>query len=74
MWLVGIRQDGLSVSGNAHLLGLSLGFIANGLEKRKYPIRQLCGQKCLIDVRGWRLMDRLIPHAREAKVAELMQF
>lgn len=64
--VVGIRQAGL--------LGCSLGFIENGLEKRKYPIRQLCGQKCLVDVRGWRRMDRLIPHDREATVAELMQF
>lgn len=75
LWLVvGIRQAGRSGSENAAILGRLLGFIENGWEKRKYPIRQLCGQKCLVDVRGWRLMDRLIPHDREAQVAELMQF
>ncbi len=50
----------------------SLGFTANGLKKEKISSeRQLCGWKCLVDVRGQRRMDRLVRDDRKATVAQI---
>ncbi len=55
--VVGARRAGLSISKTADLLDFhaqpSLGFTENGPEKEKISSeRQLCGRKCLVNVRG----------------------
>ncbi len=45
----------------------SLGFTENGPKKIKY----LCGQKCLVDVRGQRRMGRLVRDDRKATVTQI---
>ncbi len=50
----------------------SLRFIENGPKKRKYPVRQLCGQKSLVDVRGQRRMGRLVRDDRKATVTQII--
>ncbi len=56
----------------------SLGFTENGPKKRnidKYPVisseQQLCGWKCLVDVRGQRRMDRLVTDDRKTTVTQI---
>ncbi len=47
----------------------SLGFTENGQKKKKISSeRQLCGWKCLVDVRGQRRMGRLVRDDRKATV------
>ncbi len=55
--VVGARRAGLSISKNADLLGFSRTTISRVYrelsEKEKISCeRQLCGRKCLVDVRG----------------------
>ncbi len=50
----------------------SLGFTENGLKKRKYPVSGSCvDEKCLVDVRGQRRMDRLVRDDRKATVTQI---
>ncbi len=49
----------------------SLGFTENGLKKKISSERQLCGWKCLVDVRGQRRMDRLLRDDRNATVTQI---
>ncbi len=63
--VVGARRTGLSISKTADLLVFSRTTISRVYrelsEKEKiYCERQLCGRKCLVDVRGQRRMGRLI--------------
>ncbi len=68
--VVGARQAGLSISKTADLLGFSHTNISwvyrEGSEKEKISSeQQLCGWKCLVDVRGQRRMDRLVRDDRK---------
>ncbi len=65
--VVDVRRAGLSISKTADLLGFSCTTISRGPEKEKiYSERQLCGRKCLVDVRGQRRMGRLVRDDRKA--------
>ncbi len=77
--VVGARRVGLSISKTADLLGFSHTTIfiftevyREWSEKKKISSeRQLCGRKCLIDVRGQRRMGRLVRDDRKATVTQI---
>ncbi len=73
---VGARRAGLSISKAAELLGFSSKTISivyrEWSEKEKISSeRQLCGRKCLVDVRGQRRMGRLVRDERKATVTQI---
>uniref|UniRef100_A0AAR2LX54 Tc3 transposase DNA binding domain-containing protein n=1 Tax=Pygocentrus nattereri TaxID=42514 RepID=A0AAR2LX54_PYGNA len=73
---VGARRAGLSISETAGLLGFSRTTISRVYRERseKEKIsseRQLCGRKCLVDVRGQRRMGRLVQDDRKATVTQI---
>ncbi len=50
----------------------ALGFTENGPKQEKISSeRQLCGRKCLVDVRGQRRMGRLVRDDRKATVTQI---
>ncbi len=72
----GARRAGLSISETADLLGFSHTTISR--INREWPEKekissewQLCGRKCLVDVRGQRRMDRLVRDDRKATVTQI---
>ncbi len=74
--VVGARWAGLSISETADLLGFSHSTISSVYrewsEKEKISSeRQLCGWKCLVDVRGQRRMGRLVRDDRKATVTQI---
>ncbi len=74
--VVGVRQAGLSISKTADLLEFSRTNISRVYrewsEKEKISSeRQLCGRKCLVDVRGQRRMGRLVRDDRKATVTQI---
>ncbi len=74
--VVGARGAGLSILKTADLLGFSRTTISRVYrelsEKEKISSQwQLCGRKCLVDVRGQRRMDRLARDDRKATVTQI---
>uniref|UniRef100_A0AAR2IXT2 Transposase Tc1-like domain-containing protein n=1 Tax=Pygocentrus nattereri TaxID=42514 RepID=A0AAR2IXT2_PYGNA len=73
---VGARRAGLSISETADLLGFShttISWVYREQSKKEKisSERQLCGRKCLVDVRGQRRMGRLVPDDRKATVTQI---
>ncbi len=74
--VVGARRPGLSISKTADLLGFSCTTISSVYrecsQKEKISSeRQLCGRKCLVDVRGQRRMARLVKDDRKTTVTQI---
>ncbi len=75
--VVGTRRTGLSISQTADLLGFFLWTTISRVyrewsEKEKISSeRQLCGWRCLVDVRGQRRMDRLVRDDRKTTVTQI---
>ncbi len=74
--VVGARQAGLSISKTADLLQFSRTIISRVFrewsEKENISSeRQLCGRKCLVDVRGQRRMGRLVRDDRKETVTQI---
>ncbi len=77
--VVGDRRAGLSISKTADLLEFSPATISRVYrewsEKEKLSSeRQLCGRKCLVDVRGQRRMGRLVRDDRKATVTQITKW
>ncbi len=74
--VVGARRAGLSISKTADLLGFSQTTISRGYrewsETEKISSeRQLCGGKCLVDVRGQRTRGRLVRDDRKTTLTQI---
>ncbi len=74
--VVGARRAGLSISKTADLLLFPRTTISRNYrewsEKEKISSeRQLCGRKCLVDVRGQRGMGRLVRDDRKTTVTQI---
>ncbi len=72
----GARWAGLSISKTADLLGFSRTTISMDYrewseKERIYSERQLCGRKCLVDVRHQRRMGRLVRDDIKATVTQI---
>ncbi len=74
--VVGARRGGLSISKTADLLGFPCTTISRVYKEwsKKEKIsseRQMCGRKCLVDVRGQRRMGRLDRDDRKATITHI---
>ncbi len=74
--VVGARRAGLSISKTADLLEFSRTTISRvyrewSEQEKISSEQQLCGRKCLVDVRGQKRMGRLVRDDRKATVTQI---
>ncbi len=68
---VGARRADLLIYWDFHAQAISKGLQRMVRKRENIQWQQLCGRKCLVDVRGQRRMDRLVRDDRKATITQI---